>query len=214
MGDVIRPEGLAALLSTLKATQGDVVISPPEMHPASEKTWQASIDWPVFRFASFFRAHEGKRIPTDKAVLVQILSGASSILGSCASCLFRASVFQDGDFPVNHFHYGDTACVYQHLPSISLAYYPAKVAQFWMQNSPGKRIVHKQQVYEMMTSLGEHLPTDQKVQIFSLIDASKKLDLLRGEKPRAGWWRDPSAWVYRWRMQRSLKLLLQYLKYP
>jgi len=214
VGDVIRPEGLAALLSTLKATQADVVISPPEMHPASEKTRQASIDWPVFRFASFFRAHEGKRIPTDKAVLVQILSGASSILGSCASCLFRASVFQDGDFPVNHFHYGDTAWVYQHLPSISLAYYPAKVAQFWMQNPLGKRIVHKQQVYEMMTSLGEHLPTDQKAQVLSLIDASKRLDLLRGDKPRAGWWWHPTAWQARWRRNNMKKVLLKDLAQP
>jgi hypothetical protein len=93
-----------------------------------------------------------------------------------------------------------------------LAYYPAKVAQFWMQNPPGKRIVHKQQVYEMMTALGEHLPTDQKVQVLSLIDASKRLDFLRGDKPRAGWWCNPAAWAYRWRRQSSLKLLLQCLK--
>ena len=210
--DVIQPEGLAALLSTLEATQADVVISPPEMHPASKKTQQACLDWPVFRFASFFRAYEGKKIPSDKAVLVQILSGASSILGSCASCLFRASVFKAGDFSANHYHYGDTAWVYQHLPSISLAYYPAKVAQFWMQSSQNKRIVHKQQVYEMMNSLLRYLPPDQKAGVLSLIDASKQLDFLRGDKPKAGWWCNPAAWVYRWRRQSSLKLLLQYLK--
>ena len=214
VGDVIRPDGLAALLNTLQSTEADVVISPPEMHPASKRTQQAALDWPVFRFASFFHAYEGKKIPTEKAVLVQILGGASSILGSCASCLFRASVFQAGVFSANHFHYGDTAWVYQHLPSISLTYYPAKVAQFWIHSSKGKRTVHKQQVYTMMKSLLGYLPTAQKAQVFSLIDASQRLDFLRGEKPKAGWWCHPNAWLYRWRRQRILKLLLQYLKQP
>ena len=214
VGDVIRPDGLAALLNTLQSTEADVVISPPEMHPASKRTQQAALDWPVFRFASFFHAYEGKKIPAEKAVLMQILSGASSVLGSCASCLFRASVFQAGVFSANHFHYGDTAWVYQHLPSISLTYYPAKVAQFWIHSSEGKRTVHKQQVYTMMKSLLGYLPTAQKAQVFSLIDASQRLDFLRGEKPKAGWWCHPNAWLYRWRRQRILKLLLQYLKQP
>ena len=212
VGDVIRPEGLAALLSTLQSTQADVVISPPEMSPASEKTRLATLDWPVFRFASFFRAYEEKRIPVDKAVLVQILSGASSILGSCASCLFRASVFQAGVFPANHFHYGDTAWVYQHLPSISLTYYHAKVAQFWVHISEGKRVVHKQQVYSMMSSLVEYLPPDQKAQVLSLIDASKILDLLRGEKPKAGWWLHPAAWQARWKKNKMKRALIQRLE--
>jgi len=182
------------------------------MSPASEKTRLATLDWPVFRFASFFRAYEEKRIPVDKAVLVQILSGASSILGSCASCLFRASVFQAGVFPANHFHYGDTAWVYQHLPSISLTYYHAKVAQFWVHNSEGKRVVHKQQVYSMMSSLVEYLPPDQKAQVLSLIDASKILDLLRGEKPKAGWWLHPAAWQARWKKNKMKRALIQRLE--
>jgi hypothetical protein len=66
----------------------------------------------------------------------------------------------------------------------------------------------------MMSSLVEYLPTDQKAQVLSFIDASKQLDLLRGEKPKAGWWWHPSAWVYRWHRQRFLNLLLQYLKQP
>ena len=37
VGDVIRPDGLAALLNTLQATEADVVISPPEMHPCGKR---------------------------------------------------------------------------------------------------------------------------------------------------------------------------------
>jgi hypothetical protein len=82
VGDTIRSKGLAALFSTLKATQAGGVISPTEMHRASKTTQQVSPDWPVFCFASFFHANEGKKIPPEKAVLVQVLSGASSIFGS------------------------------------------------------------------------------------------------------------------------------------
>jgi hypothetical protein len=66
----------------------------------------------------------------------------------------------------------------------------------------------------MMTSLGEHLPTDQKAQVHSLIDASKKLDLLRGEKPKNGWWLHPTAWQARCRRNKMKKVLLQDLAQP
>jgi glycosyltransferase involved in cell wall biosynthesis len=212
VGDVIRPDGLAALLNTLQSTEADVVISPPEMHPVAKETRQAALDWPVFRFASFFHAYEGKKIPAEKAVLMQILSGASSVLGSCASCLFRASVFKAGDFSANHFHYGDTAWAYQHLPSISLTYYPTKVAQFWLEKRKTKRIVDKQQIYQMMKSMSEYLHADQRNMVRLLIDSLQNLDFLRGEKPKACWWLHPSAWVYRWQRQRSRKFLLQCLQ--
>jgi glycosyltransferase involved in cell wall biosynthesis len=211
VGDVIRPDGLVALLNTLQATEVDVVISPPEIHPVGKEARQAARDWPVFRFASFFHVYEGKKIPAEKAILMQILSGASSVLGSCASCLFRASVFKSGNFSADHFHYGDTAWAYQHLPSISLTYYPTKVAQFWIEKPKAKRIVDKHQIYLMMQSMSEHLHADQKKMVRLLIDSLQNLDFLRGEKPKAGWWWHPSAWVYRWRRQRSRKYLLQCL---
>ena len=182
------------------------------MHPVAKETRQAALDWPVFRFASFFHAYEGKKIPAEKAVLMQILSGASSVLGSCASCLFRASVFKAGDFSANHFHYGDTAWAYQHLPSISLTYYPTKVAQFWVEKRKTKRIVDKQQIYLMMKSMSEYLHAYQRNMVRLLIDSLQNLDFLRGEKPKAGWWWHPSAWVYRWHRQRSSKYLLQCLQ--
>jgi len=212
VGDVIRPDGLVALLNTLQATEVDVVISPPEIHPVGKEARQAARDWPVFRFASFFHVYEGKKIPAEKAILMQILSGASSVLGSCASCLFRASVFKSGNFSADHFHYGDTAWAYQHLPSISLTYYPTKVAQFWIEKPKAKRIVDKHQIYLMMQSMSEHLHADQKKMVRLLIDSLQNLDFLRGEKPKAGWWWHPSAWVYRWHRQRSRKYLLQCLQ--
>jgi len=58
------------------------------------------------------------------------------------------------------------------------------------------------------------LPTDQKVQVLSLIDASKRLDFLRGDKPRAGWWWHPTAWQARWRRNKMKKVLLQDLAQP
>jgi hypothetical protein len=48
-------------------------------------------------------------LPKEKAFLIQILSGASGLLGSCASCLFRTSFQQSRLFPTEYHHYGDTA---------------------------------------------------------------------------------------------------------
>lgn len=210
-GDVICPEGLVALHETLKKTQADLVISPPKMYPVEPRTLELSRNWPVFRFASLLRKFERRKIPSETAILIQILCGASSILGSCASCLFRASVFKQSLFPDSHFHYGDTAWIYNQLPHISLAFHPEPVADFWFDAPDEPRIVKKRQIYAMMESLAGHLPKDKKEAVGLWIEASQNLDGLRGERPEPGWWRDPRAWVYRWQRQKSKNYLLRKL---
>lgn len=211
-GDVIHPQGLLALHDTLKNSQADLVISPPKIRPIEERTLGLSRDWPVFRFASLLRRFSGRKIPSETAMLIQILCGASSILGSCASCLFRASAFKRSLFPDSHFHYGDTAWIYSQLPHLSLAFHPEPVADFWFDEPDAPRTVEKRQIYAMMESLASHLPKEKKEAVGLLIEASQRLDGLRGEKPKAGWWWRPSAWVYRWQRQRSRKFLLQCLQ--
>lgn len=211
-GDVIHPQGLLALHDTLQKTQADLVISPPKIHPIEQRTLRLSRDWPVFRFASLLHKFAGRKIPSETAILIQILCGASSILGSCASCLFRASVFKRSPFPDSYFHYGDTAWIYSQLPHLSLAFHPEPVADFWFDEPDAPRIVEKRQIYAMMETLASHLPKDKKEAVGLLIEASRRLDGLRGEKPRVGWWWRLSAWIYRWQRQRSRKFLLQCLQ--
>lgn len=211
-GDVIHPQGLLALHDTLQKTQADLVISPPKIRPIEKRTLRLSRDWPVFRFASLLRRFSGKKIPSETAILIQILCGASSILGSCASCLFRASAFKRSLFPDSHFHYGDTAWIYSQLPHLSLAFHPEPMADFWFDEPDAPRIVEKRQIYAMMEDLASHLPKDKRDAVGLLIEASQCLDGLRGESPKSGWWRDPHAWLYRWRRQKTKKYLHRKLR--
>ncbi len=211
IGDTIRPGGLAALFRTLQATKADVVISPPEVYPATHRNLQALRDWPVFRFAPILLPYAYQIIPKKKALLIQILSGASSILGSCASCLFRKSVFAGNPFPSYYHHYGDTAWIVRRLPGISLAFHPKPVARFWMHFPDEERKVEKIHVYQMIKSLSEPLANPEKRAVEKLVAAKQRLDLIRGEKPASGWWFRPQAWLQRWHRQRQINLLLRSL---
>jgi hypothetical protein len=83
------------------------------------------------------------RLLNEKAFLLQILSGASGLLGSCATCLFRASLLKDRPFPPDYHHYGDTAWTYQNLSESILAFYLDPVAQFKIHEREAPRIVDK-----------------------------------------------------------------------
>jgi len=129
IGDTITPEGLNSLSHCLQKAEADVVFSPPAISPEIKINLRRSKHWPVFRFAPILSNYAGGSFPKEKAILMQILSGASGLLGSCASCLFRASFFQGRPFPTDYNHYGDTAWTYQYLPNAILTFHPDTVAR-------------------------------------------------------------------------------------
>lgn len=211
-GDLIQPVGLETLFNTLQNSRADVVISPPEMHPAGKRTADLSRDWPVIHFAEELRRFAGKKIPRKVTILIQILSGASSILGSCASCLFRASVFERALFPETYFHYGDTAWIYEKLPHVSLAFHAEPMAEFWFHETPHPTRIDKQQIYHMMTDLACHLSPEEESAVQSMITSSQRLDALRGESPKSGWWLYPEAWIQRMERNRHRTWLQERLR--
>jgi hypothetical protein len=89
---------------------------------------------------------------------MQILSGASGLLGSCASCLFRTSFMQSLPFPTEYHDYGDTAWTYQNLAEVTLAFHPDPAAQFKIHDLGTPRIVDKVQIYSLIDQLANHLP--------------------------------------------------------
>jgi hypothetical protein len=98
--------------------------------PATETNLKHSRHWPVFVYEKILNRFAGVRIPKEEAILLQILSGASGLLGSFASCLFRASFLNDRPFPTEFHHYGDTAWTCQNLPNVILVFHPSPVARF------------------------------------------------------------------------------------
>ena len=212
IGDTITPQGLNALSHYLQKAEADVVFSPPVISPATGTNLKRSRHWPVFRFARILNQYAGGRLPKEKAILMQILSGASGLLGSCASCLFRASFFQGRPFPTDYNHYGDTAWTYQHLPNAILTFHPDTVARFIIHDADTSRKVDKDQIYSLMDSLAVHLPEKDHACVKQLTQASKRIDSIRDPHPRYGWWVFPAAWFYRIARENCKSQLLRTLK--
>jgi glycosyltransferase involved in cell wall biosynthesis len=198
VGDVISADGLAALLGLLRKTGADVAFSPPVIYPPSKANLKRTRHWPLFYFEKLLRTHAGKIIPRQKAILMQILAGASGLTGSCASCLFRSSVLKMRPFPLDHHHYGDTAWLYHHLPEVTLAYWPQAVARFEIHSLEIRRIIDRRHIYRLTNTLAQHLEEKEKKWVQEMTIAAKQLDLIREPHPRYGWWMYHKAWWYRW----------------
>ena len=212
IGDTITPEGLNALWHCLRKTAADVVFSPPIISPATGTNLKCSPHWPVFAFSKFLNRFAETRIPTEKAILLQILSGASGLLGSCASCLFRASFLKDRPFPTEFHHYGDTAWTYQNLPDAILAFHPEPVANFQIHNAEVSRIVDKHQIYTLIDQLAIQLPLPLTQIIHTYTLASFHIDRIRDPHPKFGWWWIPDAWRARFTRNKMRRALIQALK--
>jgi glycosyltransferase involved in cell wall biosynthesis len=197
VGDTIQTEGLATLRRTLEETGGDMIFSPPVIHPPSRKNIKETRHWPLFRFASVLAPFAGRKIPLKMAVLMQILAGASGLTGSAASCLFRASFLKSRPFPTDHHHYGDTAWFYQNLAQMNLVYFPQGVARFFIHDPEIRRTVDKRQIYSLMGHLGSFLPLKEKDLVLKLIRACNRVDSFRDSPHRIPWWILPEAWLSR-----------------
>lgn len=214
IGDTITPEGLNALSVCIRKNQADVVFSPPIISPATGTNLKHARHWPVFAFSKFLNQFAGLRIPKEKAFLLQILSGASGLLGSCASCLFCALILKSRPFPTDHYHYGDTAWTYQNLADVTLAFHPDPVAQFKIHNAETPRIVDKKQIYNLIDQLGVQLPLPLTHIIHSYTLASFHIDRIRDPHPKFGWWWMPDAWQARWKRNNAKRSLIQALEQP
>jgi hypothetical protein len=214
VGDVISADGLTALLGLLRKTGADVAFSPPVIYPPSKANLKRTRHWPLFYFEKLLRTHAGKIIPRQKAILMQILAGASGLTGSCASCLFRSSVLKMRPFPLDHHHYGDTAWLYHHLPEVTLAYWPQAVARFEIHSLEIRRIIDRRHICRLATLLAQHLPADEKEAVLDYMLTSGQIDAIRDPHPQYGWWLYPAAWIQRIKRNRNRSLLREKLFAP
>ena len=211
IGDTITPEGLNALTVCMRKNQATVVFSPPAIFPATKAHLKACRHWVIFSFSHVLSRFAGKRVPNEKAILMQILSGASGLLGSCASCLFDTSYLQTNLFPTQYHHYGDTAWTYQILPEVTLAFHPDPVARFFVHDHEKKREVNKKQIYSLINEAGNQLRPPLRAHIGQYIEASLQIDKIRDPHPKFGWWWIPEAWQARWKRNSAQRSLLQAL---
>lgn len=207
-GDTITPEGLNALSVCIRKNEADLVFSPPVIFPATQPNLKRCRHWTVFEFSRILNQFSGVRIPKEKAILMQILSGATGLLGSCASCLFRTSFLKARPFSDAYHHYGDTAWTYQNLPDAILAFHPEPVARFVIHDQNTPRIVDKRHTYRLTEELALQLPPKTTRIVQEYIQASLQIDTIRDPHPKFGWWWMPEAWLARWKRNKMKKVLL------
>jgi len=212
IGDTITPEGLNTLSHCLQKEEADVVFSPPAIFPSTEPNLKQSCHWPVFVFSKVLSRFSEVCIPKEKAFLMQILSGASGLLGSCASCLFRTSFLKTRPFSDEYHHYGDTAWTYQNLPEANLAFYPKQVARFVVHDQSAHRVVDKRQICRLTEELGNKLPLPLATIVFEYTRASVQIDKIRDSRPRFGWWLIPHSWQARGRRNVMKRALIKALE--
>ena len=211
-GDTITPDGLNALSVCIRKNEADVVFSPPVIFPATQPNLKRCRHWTVFEFSRILNQFSGVRIPKEKAILMQILSGATGLLGSCASCLFRTSFLKVRPFSDEYHHYGDTAWTYQNLPDAILAFHPEPLARFVIHDQNTPRIVDKRQIYRLTEELATHLPPPRTRIVHEYIRASIQIDTIRDPHPRSGWWWMPAAWTARVMRNNAKRALIKDLQ--
>jgi hypothetical protein len=211
IGDTITPEGLNALSVCIRKSEADVVFSPPAIFPSTQANLKHCRHWTVFEFSKILNQFNGVCIPMEKAILMQILSGATGLLGSCASCLFRTSFLKAHPFSGAYYHYGDTAWTYKNLPDAILVFHPEPVARFVIHDQGTPRFVDKRQIYRLSDELAAHLPRQLTQIVHHYTLASTEIDEIRDPHPKFGWWWMPKAWQARWRRNIMRKALKQAL---
>lgn len=211
-GDTITHEGLNALSLCIQKNQADVVFSPPAIFPSTQASLKHCRHWTVFVFSKFLNHFNGARIPKEKAILLQILSGASGLLGSCASCLFRASFLKAHPFSDEYHHYGDTAWTFQNLPEMLLAFHANQVARFVIHDDKADRLIDKKQIYRLIEKLGNLLQPQLRTTLMKFIQASQQIDKIRDPHPKFGWWWMPAAWLARSQRNKSKRALISALE--
>jgi len=212
IGDTITPEGLNALSICIHKNQADVVFSPPLIFPPTKANLKKTRNWTVFAFSNILNEFAGARVFKEKAVLLQILSGATGLLGSCSSCLFRTSFLQSRPFPIEYHHYGDTAWTYQNVPETLLAFHRDTVAKFTIHDSNASRFVDKHQIHLLSEELANQLNPTLKNIVNEYIQSSIQIDAIREPHPKFGWWWMPKAWRARWIREAAKKKLVYALR--
>ena len=198
VGDFMeRNDGLDILLGLLQKTGADLATSPPRPYPSDIRAQEIKRHWPLFTFKKSLQRYNGKIIPADKVALIQILSGASGLTGSCASCLFRTRILKDFPFPTDYFHYGDTAWLYKNIPKISIALCQSYLARFNVHASGKPRPVSKKQIYQLASTLLDFLDPSARKLAMDFVWASQRIDAIRDPHPKYGWWFIPKAWQVR-----------------
>lgn len=214
VGETASAEGLRRLRNSLQVQEADVCFTPPFL-PQDAKARRQLLRWPIFRFRRELKKKQGKVFHPLMVAKLQAVAGIFSLLGSCASCLFRTSYLQAHPFPTGYFHYGDAAWVYENYATARMVYLDDPMADFSV-HGPSGRDIGPRDVERLRRiircDLGK-LPSGAEAA--KLLDhwgaTSRFLDQCRGRKPARGWWLKPRLLMARLARRKAEKKWLRLL---
>lgn len=191
VGETASASGLDRLRSTLQTTGADVAFSPPFL-PKESRARRQLLRWPIFKFQGELQDREGEILSPFFVAKIQAFAGIFSLLGSCASCLFRTTYLQAHPFPLGYFHYGDSAWVYQNYQKAKFVYLREPLASFSV-HGPSGRSVGPRDVESLRRIILRDLKKNPENRsafraLSRLAACARYLDAKRGRRPRRFWW--------------------------
>lgn len=205
VGENINLAGLRTMRDLLLKHQADVCFSPPQILPKTPERIRRTRHWPIFRFRRALGRYHRSPVPVPLLARLQILSGISCVLGSCASALFRASSLQARPFPVDFHHYGDTAWFYRHLCNLRTVYLDQFCSTFHVHDFSRRKIFPHdlRRCVDLLAAdyLAKYPRSGLPRWALDLQQAREKLDHIRMPHPYRYWWMSPAAWGWRFRRE-------------
>jgi hypothetical protein len=194
VGETVSPTGLDRLRQILQSQRADVCFTPPFL-PTEARPRRQLLRWPIFRFQRELTKRQGEVLSPMLIAKIQAVAGIFSLLGSCASCLFRASYLKDHLFPSDYFHYGDSAWVYQNYRQARMVYLPDPIATFAVHGPSGRTVGPRDVERLRRIILRDFKKRPEAFLAFRALSrlcaCSRYLDSRRGRRPRRLWWLKP-----------------------
>ncbi len=212
VGDQITLEGLRHLVDVAESTQADLVITPPILIDGNR---HEIADWPIFKYRAALQKYEKRLIPSHILISHVFRLGASCLIGSSASAIYKSSFLKARPFPTTFHNYGDSAWMYKVCSTVRLAYSGKAVATFVAHHSErayaersDRMRLRSLYLFAQRPWIGELVARDRWVRWKHLIHAEKHvrvqlrttislLNSRRGRHPASFWWLQPRLWKLR-----------------
>jgi hypothetical protein len=226
VGDTITRAGITELVGIAETLQADVIISKPTfVHENGAAA--AHIAWPVDNLIATHRIDRPRLVHPLEILLSAATGLDGTLLGSCASNLFRTRTLQQFPFPVEFGKAGDGAWAAMHFANVKWAVTPAQCSTFLIH--PDLASTSEVQAWQTSPRLDQVLRTAvekvsaadpvfsaalAKLKVFELLEsASRWLDdkdrFDRTRRQRWPWILNPRAWQARQARNRARRECFQ-----
>lgn len=128
-GDSIGLAGLKHLLETAQTYESDVVLTPPIFQEPGGEVLKKK-RWTIHHYLEAQGVRKAALLPKSHLFLTSVFGGASGLMGSSASNLYRTTTLKERPFPTNFAHVGDTAWGLANAFEICAAVSPEPCATF------------------------------------------------------------------------------------